>query len=477
MLFSRARKYLATAEHNVKLAFLFTITFWSCRSIIFQQVLSGYVYVLTGSNEPVGMVKGIQGVVQMVAAIPGGYACDHFRRDTVLKVSAVLGLVCIAMSMVAFGIGHLNLIYITFGFWGLFCALQRPALEALFADSIPNGERAYPITIKYTLMNTAMVAGPAICIIFFQIYGDTWSLEGLQFVLLVGTVIGVPPLLLLFFFNDDLAYENYTMAPIKTRAISFVDEDGVLEYSFSNDKEESKPNVSERSSLVVPDLADAAVGVERNEHGDVIGDGNSFLCFGPRHVPYLLFLSDFIICNGAGMTVNFFPVFFQNEYGLTPSEVNLLFVVQPLLVVCLAFVTERVAARAGGIETVVATRIFATLCLLFMTYMKPLWGEIGLFLLRSGFMRCSEPLRTSILMDYVPQSLRGRWNALEGLTQFTYSGSAVVGGYLIERHGYRYCFFITSIIYAIGMVVELLLVPIIRNKPKAPPAKTVVALH
>ncbi|OQR83831.1 Major Facilitator Superfamily (MFS) [Achlya hypogyna] len=474
MLFSRARKYLATAEHNVKLAFVFTITFWSCRSIIFQQVLSGYVYVLTGSNEPVGMVKGIQGVVQMVAAVPGGYACDHFRRDTVLKVSAVLGLVCIAMSMVAFGIGHLNLIYITFGFWGLFCALQRPALEALFADSIPNGERAYPITIKYTLMNTAMVAGPAICIVFFQLYGDTWSLGGLQFVLLVGTVIGVPPLLLLFFFNDDLAYENYAV-PIKNRTISFVDEEGDLEYSFTND--ETADKATERSSLVVPADVDAEVGVERNEHGDVITLGNTFLCFGPRHVPYLLFLSDFIICNGAGMTINFFPVFFQNEYDLTPSQVNMLFVAQPLLVVVLAFITERVASRVGGIETVVATRVFATLCLLFMTYVVPLWGEIGLFLLRSGFMRCSEPLRTSILMDYVPQSLRGRWNALEGLTQFTYSGSAVVGGYLIERHGYRYCFFITSIIYAVGMVVELLLVPVIRNQPAPPKKKKVVALN
>ncbi|OQS05022.1 Major Facilitator Superfamily (MFS) [Thraustotheca clavata] len=459
MPFERARKYWATAEHNVRLAFIFTISFWSCRSIIFQQVLSGYVYVLTGSNEPVGLVKGIQGVVQMIAAVPGGYACDHFRRDTVLKVSAVLGLGCIIMSLVAFGIGHLNLIYVTFGCWGLFCALQRPALEALFADSVPNGERAYPITIKYTLMNTAMVAGPLVCIIFFQWYGDTWSLPGLQTVLLVGTVIGIPPLILLFYFNDDLAYENYTV-PMKNRSLSFVDEDGIVEYSFTDD--DPNPKTTERTNLV-PELADNEVGVERNEHGDVIGTSNTFLCFGPRHVPYILFFADFIICNGAGMTINFFPVFFQNEYNLTPSQVNFLFVAQPVVVVVLAFITERVAARTGGIETVVATRFFATLCLLFMAYMKPLWGEIGLFLLRSGFMRCSEPLRTSILMDYVPQSLRGRWNALEGLTQFTYSGSAVVGGYLIERHGYRYCFFITAIIYAIGLSFELLLVPVIRN--------------
>ncbi|CAH0478701.1 unnamed protein product [Peronospora belbahrii] len=32
------------------------------------------------------------------------------------------------------------------------------------------------------------------------------------------------------------------------------------------------------------------------------------LCFRTKHVPYLLFLSDFIVNNGAGMTINFFPL-------------------------------------------------------------------------------------------------------------------------------------------------------------------------
>ncbi|RHZ23414.1 hypothetical protein DYB26_004043 [Aphanomyces astaci] len=97
---------------------------------------------------------------------------------------------------------------------------------------------------------------------------------------------------------------------------------------------------------------------------------------------------------------------------------------------------------------------------------------MGVF--RSGFMRCSEPLRTSLMMDYVPQHLRGRWNSLEGLTQFTYSGSAVVGGYLIERHGYRLCFFITAVIYVVGVAIECLLVPIIRNHHRQLQAKSAV---
>ncbi|RHY06875.1 hypothetical protein DYB36_005926 [Aphanomyces astaci] len=421
-MLSKLWTYTRDAEHNVKLSYLFTITFWSCRSIIFQQVLSGYVYVLTQSNEPVGMVKGIQGVVQMISAVPGGWACDHFRRDTILKISSVLGIFCALLSVVAFYMGHLMMIYVAFGFWGVFSALQGPALEALFADSIPNGERSFPITIKHMLMNTAMVAGPGLCIVFFLIYGDSWSLEGLQNVLIIGTVIGVPPLVLLFFFNDDLAYENYTKSSLeKPRALSFVDEDGVLEFAVADDDVDANPRASEASKLLVGSPVAAAAISDSTSPSSAAPPtsllaANTFLCFGPRHVPYLLFLADFVICNGAGMTVSFFPVFFQNDYGLTPSQVNIL----------------------------------------------------------SGFMRCSEPLRTSLMMDYVPQHLRGRWNSLEGLTQFTYSGSAVVGGYLIERHGYRLCFFITAVIYVVGVAIECLLVPIIRNHHRQLQAKSAV---
>ncbi|ETV99023.1 hypothetical protein H310_08494 [Aphanomyces invadans] len=427
-----AWRYLQQMDHNVKLSFLYTLAFWSSRSIVFEQILSGYVFVLTSSNEPVGYIKGVQGIVQLLVAIPGGYASDHCRRDTVLKWSGGIGLCCAFLTLFALFMNHMPLLYVVFALWGVFFALQVPALEALFADSVPQGKRAFPITIKYVLTTVATIVGPCICVVLFQVEGDTWNLWELQMVLMVGMALGIPPLFLLFFFNDDLAYEN----------------------SIKGDKN-AEPNEAQPLVRVKPDEASLAA-----EH-------NTFLWFGPRHVPYLLFASDFIICNGAGLTINFFPVFFQRDYAMTPSEVNVLWVAQPLLVVVLSLVCQRCATWCGDIETIVATRVFATGCLALMTYTTPLRFEVGLFLLRSGFMRCSEPLRSSLLMDYVPQHLRGRWNALEGLTQFTYSGSAMVGGYLIERHGYRYCFLITAAIYGVGLLAELLLVPIIRNDPKS----------
>jgi len=54
-------------------------------SILFQQVIAGYVFVLTNSNKPVGIVKGIQGIAQLVFSFPAGYFADHTRRDRILR--------------------------------------------------------------------------------------------------------------------------------------------------------------------------------------------------------------------------------------------------------------------------------------------------------------------------------------------------------------------------------------------------------
>ncbi len=79
-------------------------------------------------------------------------------------------------------------------------------------------------------------------------------------------------------------------------------------------------------------------------------------------------------------------------------------------------------------------------------------------------MRCSQPLRRSILMDHVPKEFRARWNALEGLAVFSWSGSAVLGGYLIDAYDYRTCFFITSFVYFAGLALELFLLPLTKHE-------------
>ncbi|KAF0754508.1 hypothetical protein AaE_005298, partial [Aphanomyces astaci] len=277
--------YFERIEHNVWLAYVYTLFFWSCRSILLDQVLAGYVFVLTGSNEP----------------------------------------------------GHMPLLYVTYGCWGAYFALQRPALEAIFADSVPQGEREVPFTIRYMLMNLSGMVGPLASVIFFLFYGDSWSLSGLQWVLCGGLVIGTPGIVSLFFFNDDLAYENIkpahqpsspttgltTPSSRKVRALSYVEDNGDL-CQLEEIQDGHRSEQGEKTRLVV-----SSPGLLSEENDDVdMSTVNTFLCLGPRHVPVILFCTDFIMFNGSGLSIVFLPLFLQNDYGLTPSSINLLVLVQ-----------------------------------------------------------------------------------------------------------------------------------------------------
>lgn len=461
--FRALKKYHGELEHNVRLVYMFTLTFWAARSIIFQQVLSGYVFVLTESNKPVGIVKGIQGILQLVFTLPAGYVADHFRRDNVLRAAGLIGLVSAAVTFAAFDVGSIQLLYVAFGAWGIFNAFQSPAMEALFADSVPHGQRSRPFTVKYVLMNVALVLGPFISIFLFWHYGDRWQLRELRVVLLCGTAIGAAALFVLFYFNDDEAHEVKEDARQQRQAQQAQQEEEqyLLDYESQNESMEIP-----RAEIIDYQSLDQTV------HSDDGIENKSFCGLTRRHVPTLLFVSDLIINNGAGMTINFFPLFFFQEYQLSPVDVNVLFVLQPFLIVLLSLLAQHLSSTCGRMPVIVSTRMASTCFLLWMSYAQPLWLQAVLFLLRGGTMRCSQALRRSVLMDHVPRKQRARWNSLEGLTVFSWSGSAVIGGYLIDAYGYRYCFKLTAIVYFAGLLVEMLLLPITHRSEAECPKPT-----
>ncbi|TYZ65701.1 hypothetical protein PybrP1_002519 [[Pythium] brassicae (nom. inval.)] len=463
--------------HNVQTAYAFTLFYWAARSILFQQVLSGYVFVLTNSTKPVGVVKGIQGISQLVFSFPAGYCADHIRRDSILKVSAAIGLLSSMLTFYAVEASSMSMLYVTFGLWGLFAALQSPAMEALFADSIPHGERSYPFMIKYNVSNLAMVLGPAISILLFLYYGDKWRIAELRPVLEFGTLLAIVSSLLLLRFNDDLAFENIRAKeqhrekeieqPLRTPSVAGNDLD--IEYDYDEDDEKNLQSVAltENSALLVPSKLEnqelQVTAEAEHEEGYLARQDVHFLCFRTRHVPWILFFSDFIISNGAGMTINFFPLFFMQEYGLSPIHISLLFISQPVVVLVLSYLAQRLSKPFGRMPLIVFTRCFSVLCLFSMAFAQPLALQVLLFLLRGGMMRCSQPLRRSILMDYVPKDIRARWNALEGISVFSWSGSAVIGGYIIDVYGYRTCFLITSVVYVLGLGLETVLLPLTKH--------------
>mmetsp|Transcript_39287 Transcript_39287/g.122998 ORF Transcript_39287/g.122998 Transcript_39287/m.122998 type:complete len:229 (+) Transcript_39287:1369-2055(+) len=82
---------------------------------------------------------------------------------------------------------------------------------------------------------------------------------------------------------------------------------------------------------------------------------------------------------------------------------------------------------------------------------------IGLYLMRTGLMNSTYPLEESVLMDFVPSKSRARWKSLQSVTAFGWCGSAAVGGWLGDRHGYAFTFLITAALQGLGSSLIILI--------------------
>jgi len=87
----------------------------------------------------------------------------------------------------------------------------------------------------------------------------------------------------------------------------------------------------------------------------------------------------------------------------------------------------------------------------------PLWKLkqliIPVYIVRTVLMNCTSPLKKSILNDHVPKTSRGRWNALDSVTSFGWSGSAMAGGALLDQFGFGFTFLATAAMQALSLII------------------------
>jgi len=186
------------------------------------------------------------------------------------------------------------------------------------------------------------------------------------------------------------------------------------------------------------------------------------------HVPYVGFASDFIVSLASGMTIMFFPLFFQKDCQMTPAEVQTIYFFVPIVMASLSTLGTRLAARFGRVQTILAIRFFGLFwfvaLVLLYHFQANKWLVVGAYLARTGLMNCAYPLRESILMDYVPKSQRARWKSLEAISQFGWCGSAFIGGVLADLHGYTFTFIVTIIMQTVAVCVYALLGLVVSKK-------------
>lgn len=174
-------------------------------------------------------------------------------------------------------------------------------------------------------------------------------------------------------------------------------------------------------------------------------------------VPYLVCLVDFLVSFGSGMTMRFLPLYFISSYDTSPSTLmTALLITCPLQAVLSCGVQYLGDHHLGRLPATILSRLTGTVLLLIMGLTTlPLPVVLPVFVLRNALMNSTRGITRSVIMDCVKKKNRAKWSAFESFSSFTWAGSAAIGGYLAEVHGYQFTFTITALFHfcALAMLV------------------------
>ncbi|MHA1475959.1 MAG: MFS transporter [Promethearchaeota archaeon] len=427
-------------NHNVKLILLFTFTQSIGRSIWMGNVLSTFIYLISdSSSEMLGLAAGATGITMTIVVFPSGYFADKIRRDWMLRIAAIFGLIGIGFLFFA---NTITMIFIALIIWGLYQGITRPSLEAIFADSVQSGTRSYIYSWRQLIGQIGMALGPFLNIILFLFLGDVWELNILKLVMGFGLIFSFGSLIMMFFFNDQKSLgASSDSIPIKNELNDTSNQDNELNDSLL--KKYSESYTKSNSEIKT-----------------------KFKFISVKNIPFILVGCNIIIGLGAGMTVKFFTIFFMEIYSMSPIMVQAIIGLTSMVTGFSGLIAQHYSKKKGRPQMIFIVQGIATICLVIIATYPPIWVLIIVFITRGSLMNASQPLSRSILMDFVPKKKRGKWNSLEALAWgLFWNMSAVFGGYLIgPTNNFRLNFLVTAGIYVLGTIPIILLFGIVSKE-------------
>jgi len=372
-------------------------------------------------------------------------------------------------------------------------------MEAIFADSVVTGNRSLLYTYKQVANITGYGLGPVVAFFLFYYVGDTWTLPEMRGVMLVGLTINILPVFVTFFFDDNksLGVESEGLGHQKisppdsqvAREDVRVNDDYVAihtggdrnlpskeEASFGDSPGETTavvntPEHALSASSATKSLADGSV-------GSALGQGG---CIKQSRIAGIIIVSNTIVSIASGMTIKFFPVFYAKEVGLSPTWVCVTMVISTVSLALCTMLAQQVSLRIGRIETALAARLTGITLLFCMSAMKVSWTNpyimVPISVVRMAFMNCQAALMQTVLMDYTKKEERARWSSLQTITQFGWSGSAMLGGWLLDHYGFEITFIITASLQLAGtLLMSTLLGAVARETDSSKGTKPVGAI-
>ena len=178
-------------------------------------------------------------------------------------------------------------------------------------------------------------------------------------------------------------------------------------------------------------------------------------------------LPTLIIAVGAGLTIPFISLFFEEVHGMNKGSFSVLSSVAALLVAWGALLVPNIKKHIGykiAVPTTQSLAIVSLIALATTQYYQqvPIAIVIAIicYLLRQPLMNMAGPMTTEIVMTYVGEKNQ---EIVSALTSAIWSGSWFISGILVQLlfiQGFPFVniFLLTALLYAIGVIWYVLLI-------------------
>jgi MFS family permease len=413
------------------------------------------------SNIYLGCIAAAGGIGELLAACVSGFGADRFGKERFVRLASCMCLVAIALVALGVEYEHLATLIIASAASGASYGAFFPCVEGIFADSVPSGRRTFVYNVKYGLETISYIIGYSVTLILFAVVGDEWHVSTMKIVIFIGLGLQACASLLLWTIR-----EKHTLT-----AVQRVTNDAAANIN------DAPPRIGEQT-----DHEETADGDDDDEDED---EGGAVYCCSAaqgsdgrrgrrwltpqRYVALVVALRDTIVCLGSGMTVMYFVLFLIDDYGVTPMTLQGILMGCSAVAVLFSQTMASVVGDSGRCATADGVPRFNRIRVLlvplavgiagiaFLAFARGPAAIAGLvfpiYIIRSAAMNCSSGVSRAILMDLVPTKQRAKWNIFESLANISWAGSAVVGGAVADRWGYRATFVVTGCFHVLAFIV------------------------
>ena len=418
------------------------------RSVWIPSVVSIFVFLLREDHpECVGVITGVMGLSQALGSLPAA-TCLGSCNTAMLRASSLAGVS--AVSVTAFAVWKKNYHFLIIGLvlCGFMWGISETTINSLVRASIPPSKHIHYYRRASTVTWLANVTGPLIALVVFQIMGDEWTLEGCSVVMAVGLAICLPAFLLLFFIKDR------TCPGDGPEGLGPPVEIMVSEENNHHDNEiyRARNTSGYQSELHHVESTDRHDNYCVTDMDEVFAlDGTTpclCRCKDQVAVPTLVKVAILISEVASGFSMCYFPIIFADQLQLSPTQVQLIFVVAPFGGSISKNIARALSKRLDPFLVLASFHVVSVLLLfsLIACYIQGL--PVILICLQyfnyASLLSATITLGSTVATNSVAKERMGKWNTLEGLQLLLWSGGAIAGGVLAGFYGVVLNFYITA---------------------------------